>query len=244
MLFPSLLASAIATIVFVLLRGSFFETLYQFPNYTPRLRDLLFAAPLGLLGSLAGVLFMLTFNWLRRLLRPLQEQFVLRSVIGGLGLGIAGALLPLTLFSGEKETLDLIAHTAEIGVVLLIGMALVKLLVTALLLASGWKGGYIFPLMFTSVALGLATNLLLPDIPVAVAVATTMAGALVAVLRSPLFAALFTLVLVQAETAPVIAIAIVASALLVALLELRTANSRSQPAIDPPQHLPHSETTQ
>jgi H+/Cl- antiporter ClcA len=227
-LFPSLLASAVATVVFVFLRGSFFETLYQFPGYTPRLRDLLYAAPLGLIGGLAGVLFMWTFKWLRRLLQPLQEQFVLRGLLGGLGMGIAGALLPLTLFSGERETLDLIAHTAEIGVVLLIAMALVKLLVTALLLASGWKGGYIFPLMFTSVALGLAANLLLTDIPVAVAVATTMAGALVAVLRSPLFAALFTLVLVQAETAPVIAIAIVASALLVTLWELRATNRSLQ----------------
>ena len=47
-LFPSLLASAVATVVFVLLSGKFFETLYQFPDYTPRLVDLLYAVPLGL----------------------------------------------------------------------------------------------------------------------------------------------------------------------------------------------------
>ena len=35
-LFPSLLASAVATVVFVLLSGTFFETLYQFPAYSPR----------------------------------------------------------------------------------------------------------------------------------------------------------------------------------------------------------------
>ena len=53
-----------------------------------------------------------------------------------------------------------------------------KLFATSLLLATGWKGGYIFPIMFASVALGLAANLLFPGIPVAVAVAATMAGAL------------------------------------------------------------------
>ena len=62
--------------------------------------------------------------------------------------------------------------------------------------------------------------MLIPAIPVAVAVAATMAGALVASLKAPLFAALFTIVLVQYETAPVIAVAIVASAFLTALAAL------------------------
>ena len=66
-----------------------------------------------------------------------------------------------------------------------------------------------------------------PAIPVAVAVAATMAGALVAALRAPLFAVLFTMVLVQNETAPVIAVAVVASALLTALV--RAARRRDAP---------------
>jgi hypothetical protein len=35
-------------------------------------------------------------------------------------MGIIGALLPLTLFSGEAEAADLIVHAAEIGVLMLI----------------------------------------------------------------------------------------------------------------------------
>jgi hypothetical protein len=53
-----------------------------------------------------------------------------------------------------------------------------------------------------------------------VAVAATMAGALVAALRAPLFAGLFTVTLVQRETGAVIAVAVVASALLAALAAL------------------------
>ncbi len=87
---------------------------------------------------------------------------VVRGLIGGLGMGLIGALLPLTLFWGEEETADLITHAAEIGVVMLIVLGLAKVLATSLLLATGWKGGYIFPIMFASVALGLAVNLLLP----------------------------------------------------------------------------------
>jgi H+/Cl- antiporter ClcA len=222
-LFPSLLASAVATVVLVMLSGQFFATLYQFPDYSPHLRDLLYAAPLGLVGGVVGLLFMLALQRLRQLLQPMKAHVVLRGILGGLVMGIVGALLPLTLFSGEEQTVDLITHAAEIGVLMLIVLAVAKLFATSLLLTTGWKGGYIFPIMFASVALGLAVNLLFPAIPVAVAVAATIAGALVAALRSPLFAVLFTLVLVQKETAAVIAVAVVVSALLSALVALRAA---------------------
>lgn len=222
-LFPSLLASAVATVVFVLLSGSFFETLYQFPTYSPRLVDLIYAAPLGLIGGAVGLLFMLSLRRLQLLLQPMKAHVVLRGLLGGLVMGLIGAFLPLTLFSGEAETTDLIHHAAEIGILMLVVLGIAKLLATSLLLATGWKGGYIFPIMFASVALGMAVNLLFPNIPVAVTVAATMAGALVAALKAPLFAALFTSALVQKETGVVIAVAVVVSALLTAVLALRAA---------------------
>jgi H+/Cl- antiporter ClcA len=240
-LFPSLLASAVATVVFVLLSGSFFETLYRFPAYTPRLADLLYAAPLGLIGGVVGLLFMVSLRRLQRLFQPMKAHVVLRGLIGGLAMGLIGALLPLTLFSGENETADLITHAVEIGVVMLIVLGLAKLFATSLLLATGWKGGYIFPIMFASVALGLAVNLVFPGIPVAVTVAATMAGALVAAMKAPLFAALFTTTLVQKETSAVIAVAVVASAILAALLALRQARRAAQggpSASDQAQSLP------
>ena len=72
MLFPSLLASAVATVVFVLLSGSFFETLYKFPAYTPRLVDLFYAVPLGLIGGAVGLLFMLSLKRLQQLFQPMK----------------------------------------------------------------------------------------------------------------------------------------------------------------------------
>jgi H+/Cl- antiporter ClcA len=236
-LFPSLLASAVATVVFVLLSGTFFETLYQFPRYAPRVVDLVYAAPLGLIGGAVGLLFMVSLRRLQRLFQSMKERVVLRGLLGGLGMGFIGALLPLTLFSGEAETADLIVHAAEIGVLMLIVLGLAKLFATSLLLATGWKGGYIFPIMFASVALGMAVNLIFPGIPVAVTVAATMAGALVAALKAPLFAALFTTALVQKETSAVIAVAVVVSALLTALLALRTAR---RAAASQAQSLPES----
>jgi H+/Cl- antiporter ClcA len=234
-LFPSLLSSGVATIVFVLLSGTFFETLYRFPAYDPRLTDLFYAVPLGLIGGAVGLLFMISLQRLKGFFEIMKSRVVVRGVVGGLGMGLIGAFLPLTLFSGESETVDLIAGSAEIGVAMLIVLAFAKLFATSLLLSTGWKGGYIFPIMFSGVALGMALSLLFPGIPVPVAVAATMAGVLVAALKAPLFAALFTLALVQKETGAVIAIAVVVSALLTALLALWNARraAANAPIVNP-----------
>jgi len=233
-LFPSLLASAVATMIFVGLTGSFMSPLYSFPTYVPIVKDLLVAVPFSLVGAIAGVLFMLMFRGLRKLMQPMKSHVVWRGLIGGGVMGLLGVLLPLTLFSGEEQTGELIARAGEIGFWMLIVLAFAKLLATTVLLTTGWKGGYIFPIMFASAALGLAVSLLFPGIPVAVAVAGTMAGALVAALKAPLFAALFTLVLVQKETAAVVAVAVVMSALLTALLALRAARRAADSAQSTP----------
>ncbi len=224
-LFPSLVSSAFATVAFVWLSGSFFGALYQFPDYQPRLLDLLLAVPLGLVGALAGAVFIFAFDLLVRLMRPLKHRLILRGFIGGLGLGIAGALLPLTLFSGEAETAELIHRASEIGALMLIVLAFVKLFATTLCLATGYKGGYIFPTLFAGAALGLAAHLIFPTIPEAVAVAATLGGAMVATLKAPIFSALFVMVLVQRETSPVIAIAVIVGALASARISMKSGQS-------------------
>ena len=221
-LFPALVASSFATVAFVLLSGSFFQVLYQFADYQPKLIHLVLAVPLGLIGALAGAIFIAGFDYLRKIVQPLNKHVVLRGVLGGLGLGISGALLPLTLFSGAAETGVLIHRASEIGVMRLVVLALVKLLVTALCLATGWKGGYIFPTLFAGAALGTAAHIVFPQIPEAIAIAGTLGGALVATMKAPVFSVLFVMVLVQPETSAVIAISVVTSALATARLTMKS----------------------
>ena len=222
-LFPSLAASAVATVTFVLLTGQFFARMYKFPTYSPVITDLLWAVPLSMIGAVAGLVFMILLTSLEKVMLRLKKRVIVRGLIGGLGMGIIGALLPLTLFSGEDQTVTLIKTAGEIGVVMLIVLAFSKLLATSLLLTTGWKGGYVFPIMFAGMALGLACDQLLPGIPVSVTVASVLAGALVAALRAPLFSALFTLAFVEPGLASVVAIAVLISALMVSYIALRQA---------------------
>lgn len=230
-LIPSLVSSAVATTAFVMFTGAFFGRLYSIPDYLPRITDLLLAVPMGLLGALVGAIFIFVFRQLRRLMEPLQGRLILRGLIGGLGLGLAGALMPLILFSGEEQTSILIARAGEIGAITLIALALVKLFITSLLLATGWKGGYIFPTMFAGVALGMAANLSFRGIPVAVAIAATMGGAMVATWKAPIFSALFVALLVQPEAGPVIAVAVIVGMLATARLSMTPRPAAVQTAI-------------
>jgi H+/Cl- antiporter ClcA len=230
-LFPSMLASATATVIFVVLTGSFFGTVYAFPEYMPTFRDLLQAVPLGAIGGAVGVAFFLLLRLAQRAMVPMKNRLVVRGLIGGLALGIAGGVFPLILFSGEDQSVELIARAAEIGVPMLLALAGVKLLITCLILACGWKGGYIFPIMFVGVALGLAVNLIIPQIPVAVAVAAAIAGAIAATMRAPLFAIFFTGILVQREALPAIAGAAVAGSIVAAGAALWSA--RRAPPVEP-----------
>jgi H+/Cl- antiporter ClcA len=216
-LIPGIVGASSAIAAFMLLGGAFFEPLYVFPIVYEQVRflDLAYALPLGLVGGAAGLLYMGIYRALRRtVMAPLAGRPVLRGLLGGLGLGIIGAALPLTLFSGEHQLQEIIDHGAEIGVVTLLAIAIAKMFLTNLALTTGWKGGYIFPIVFAGGALGMAVHLLLPFIPQSVAMTAVMAGITASTLRSPIFVALFLAALTQRELAPVMAIAVVVSFLL------------------------------
>ena len=128
-MFPSLVASAVATTVFIMLTGQYFGMLYTLPAYTLNVIDLFLAVPLGLAGALVGAIFILAIRGLSKLVAPLNKRVIVRGLIGGLVLGLVGALVPLVLFSGEEQTNTLIQDAAAIGVIPLIGMALVLSLI-------------------------------------------------------------------------------------------------------------------
>jgi len=182
-----------------------------------------------LLGGLAGLLYMGMYHTLRRtLMVPLAGRPVLRGLIGGLGLGLVAAALPITLFSGEEQIPEIIYQGAEMGVVLLLVIALAKMFLTNLALTTGWKGGYIFPILFAGSAVGMAVHVLLPFVPQSVAMTAVMAGMTVATLRSLIFVPLFIGVITQRELVPAMAIAVVVSFLLT-----RNASMLPRPAAEP-----------
>jgi len=172
---------------------------------------LVYAAILGLAGAAAGVLFIGAFRLFYRLTTPIAGRHLIRGVAGGVGLGIAGTVFPLVLFSGQNEFKTVLETGATAGAAVLLLLVAAKILASTWCMATIFKGGPIFPLIFAGGTLGLAVSLLVPAIPPAVAVPAVMAGMIVCVLKMPAAVIpIVALVFLQWEILIIVAVATVA----------------------------------
>ena len=130
-----------------------------------------------------------------------------RAIIGGVIIGLIGSFLPLTLYSGQNQLLQIIHNPATFGIGILLLMMFVKILLTSTSFASGFEGGPVFPLLFIGGTLGLALSEILTFIPQGVGVLAGMAGVACAVMPLPLtITLLLGLLGGQTDLLPVIAI--------------------------------------
>lgn len=120
----------------------------------------LWIAPMILTGIVAGLLFFAFQKATSTIARKLRRFIILRTVAGGIFLGISGSFLPLTMFSGEHQISQVIESAGKLGALMLIVIALVKLLLTNICIDTGLKGGHFFPIIFCGICIGCAMSLL------------------------------------------------------------------------------------
>lgn len=166
------------------------------------LTDYLYAIPLIIVGIAAGYLYFAFKKLTGALENRFKKYVVLRAVIGGVLLGITGTFLPLTMFSGEHQIGEVMADMSDIGAVMLIIIAVVKLLLTNICIDSGLKGGHFFPVIFCGISLGCSMSLLFGVDPVfCTAVVTT---ALVGhTLKKPLATVLLLMIVFPPRLIPI-----------------------------------------
>lgn len=207
---PSIVAATAGVAVYFLLSGTFLSTFFTLPPY-PGFRDidLLYAILLGLVGAACGIFFIILYKAMRRVFEPLENRPVALGLAGGLGLGIVGMVLPLTLFMGTDQLQFLVDNYLEVGLLLLLALVLVKILLITFLYSTGFAGGYIFPSFFIGGTAGILVYHLFPFIPLAVCVVCGIAGVSVTLLRSPIALALIIGIVFQVELVPAVAVALV-----------------------------------
>lgn len=207
-LIPGLLAAAVGYGVYSAILHDSFLGIYSFPDYaTPHLVDLWWALLVGIIAGFVGIMFKLIFGAVHRVFAPLAKRPVGRAIIGGVVIGLIGSFLPLTLYSGQDQLLQIVHNPAAFGIGILLIMIIVKALLTSTSFATGFEGGPIFPLLFIGGTLGLAISKVLTFIPEGVAVTVGMAGVACAVFPLPLtIALLLGLMGGQTDLLPVIVI--------------------------------------
>ncbi|RPJ02521.1 MAG: chloride channel protein [Deltaproteobacteria bacterium] len=207
---PSIVAATAGFAAYFLLSGTFLSNVFTLPAY-PEFRniDLLYAVGLGVLGGACGILFILMYKKMRGIFEPLEQRPVLLGLLGGLGLGIAGMLLPLALFMGNEQLQVLINNYLEVSILLLFVLIVGKILLVTFSFSTGFAGGYIFPSFFIGGTVGILVFRLFPFIPLSVCLVCVIAGISVALLRSPIAIALIIAIVFENALVPAMAIALV-----------------------------------
>ena len=186
-LIPGLIAASVGYGVYSAILHTSFLGVYDFPDFAAlRVVDLIWALLVGVIAGLVGTLHKLVFGLTHRVFGRLNKKPVIRAIIGGVVIGLIGSFLPLTLYSGQNQLLEIVRNPASFGIGILLLMMFVKILLTGTSFATGFDGGPIFPILFIGGTLGQALSGVLTFIPQGVGVLAGMAGAACAFLPLPL----------------------------------------------------------
>ncbi len=86
---------------------------------------------------------------------------VWKETLCGAVVGVMCIMVPMAMFSGEDEMADLIDGFGDYVPWVLIGLCVLKVLMTAFCLRFGLKGGHFFPLIFACSCMGMGVAMLL-----------------------------------------------------------------------------------
>lgn len=151
--------------------------------------ELSWVVPLLIVGTAAGWLYHGFDRAARTVAQRFGSKVVLRAVFAGLVLGIAGVALPFVMFSGEHQLTELADAWTGMAAIALLATGVLKLFLTPLCIHCGWRGGTIFPLVFSGACLGYAVASV-SGCDAVFCVAVTAAAVCGGAMRNPVMAAL------------------------------------------------------
>ena len=182
----------------------------KLPAYdSPSPLDLLTGTAVALLGAAIAIVATVLFPLAHRLFHSLRHPMIYIP-LGGVILGVLGVLGgPLTLFKGLTEMGELVREASTVTIVQLVVIVGVKVLALVVSASSGFRGGRIFPSVFVGVGVGMLGNLLIPAVPLALAIACGVLGVILVIARDG-WLALFLAVAVcgQIATLPVLCLVV------------------------------------
>lgn len=181
---PAIVSSCASYIVFVVITHLDIGPTWNFPQYKlDNIDDFAMAILYGVVGAMAGWLFILIFRVCDRLFASLPAVVYLRTTLAGVGLAILAVMFPLTRYYGHHELNSVIG--ANFSLPTLLCLAFVKMLAISITVTGGWRGGIIIPLFFTGACIGKALASTIPSIEPVLAMICTMAALNAAITRTP-----------------------------------------------------------
>jgi len=240
----ALIGGGVGYAVFLLLHEAGFADFLHLPAVQSfRLVDAVLMVPLALLGLVLAVLTAVFMRVSTAFFGRLKEHIVARALLAGVIFSIVGVFAPVVMFSGETQVQTVIKGAAGYGFALLLVMAVGKLALMSVGFKSGFLGGPTFPLVYASVCVALALNLVFTSMPIAILVAGVMSGAVYALFRTPLMVVLLTAFMLDASLDLVALIVLAVATVMIAappLQRLMAERQKKKAAGGPPAATPQA----
>lgn len=182
---PAFVASCASYIVFALIIHLGLGPIWDLPTYEIiSLFDFAYAISFGLAATAVGWLFIFLTKAMRKGFARTRFPIYIKTLIGGMLLGIISYYLPITRYFGHHELNVLLAE--EFTLNYLLAILVFKIVAIAITVTSGWRGGFIIPLFFSGAALGLIIHNIFPGVNLSLAVISCMAAINACVTRTPM----------------------------------------------------------
>ena len=166
-----------------------------------------------ILGIILSYVYFISRKVSKMIFENLGDNFILKGVVGGLILGIMGTLLPLTMFSGERQIYLLLDSGVQLGIIVLILTSILKIVLTNVCIETGLKGGNLFPLVFSGTAMGYALSILLNMDPV-ISMSIVTTSFIASILRKPIAVVLLLMIVFPMNLIPLMLVSAVIPCLL------------------------------
>ena len=165
-----------------------------------------------ILGILLSYIHFISNKLSKIIFKNLKSNFILKGLVGGLILGIMGTLLPLTMFSGEKQMYLLLDIGAQLGLAILILTSILKIVLTNICIETGLKGGQFFPLIFSGTAMGYAMSILLNMDPI-ISMSVVTTSFIASILKKPIAVVLLLMIIFPMNLIPLMLVSAVIACL-------------------------------
>ena len=184
---------------YIVLNKVFGAAMEGFPSFEvglPTGKDMLLAIVYIIIGCLLSKYYDITHHGCHGAAEKMPV--IVKETVAGFLLGLASTFVPQIMFSGESEIHHLMTDYVEYLPWMLIGIALLKVLMTNLCIQFGLKGGHFFPLIYAGVLVGYAMTMLIYSANagehVVFAAAVVTASMLGANMKKPLLVSLILLI--------------------------------------------------
>ena len=181
---PAFVASCFSYVVFAFIVHLGLGPIWDLPTYILNTKsDFAYAVLFALSATAIGWVFIYCTKVLKKVFNSIRLIY-LKTMAGGLVLGIIAYYLPLTRYFGHHEMTLL--FTEDRPLFLLFMILIFKIIAIAVTVTSGWRGGFIIPLFFVGGTLGLILHQLFPSVNVSLAIVSCMAAINACVTRTPM----------------------------------------------------------